>query len=88
MDTHLPCVSGVEVARWIRVHHRKVGILMLTIYDDAPYVKAILQTGGNGYVLKTASPDETVQAIRDVYIAKSVLDTTTVKEKTALLIVD
>lgn len=46
----------------------------LTAYDDDPYVRAVLQAGANGYVLKTASPDEIIQAVRDVHAGKSVLD--------------
>ena len=35
---------------------------------------AVLQAGANGYVLKTASPTEIVQAVRDVNEGKSALD--------------
>lgn len=48
--------------------------MVLTSYDDDPYVLAVLQAGANGYVLKTASPEAMVQAVRDVYQGKSVLD--------------
>jgi DNA-binding NarL/FixJ family response regulator len=34
----------------------------------------VLQAGANGYVLKTATPNEIIQAVRDVYAGKSVLD--------------
>ncbi len=74
LDIQMPRASGVEVTRWIRAHHRTVGVLILTAYDDDPYVMAVLQAGANGYVLKTASPDEIVQAVRDVHLGKSVLD--------------
>jgi len=48
--------------------------LVLTAYDDDPYVMAVLQAGANGYVLKTAAPEEIIQAVRDVHAGKSVLD--------------
>jgi DNA-binding NarL/FixJ family response regulator len=51
-----------------------VGVLILTAYDDDPYVFAVLQAGANGYVLKTASPGEIIQAVRDVHEGKSALD--------------
>ncbi len=74
LDIQMPRTSGIEVTRWVRAHHRSVGVLVLTAYDDDPYVMAVLQAGANGYVLKTASPDEIVQAVREVYLGKSVLD--------------
>jgi len=74
LDIQMPRASGVDVTRWIRSHHRNVGVLVLTAYDDDPYVLAVLQAGANGYVLKTASPVEIIQAVRDVYAGKSALD--------------
>jgi DNA-binding NarL/FixJ family response regulator len=74
LDIQMPKASGIEVTRWVRAKHRQVGILILTAYDDDPYVFAVLQAGANGYVLKTASPAEIIQAVRDVHAGKSALD--------------
>ncbi len=74
LDIQMPRASGIEVTRWIRATQRVIGVLVLTAYDDDPYVLAVLQAGANGYVLKTASPDDIVQAVRDVNAGKSVLD--------------
>jgi two-component system, NarL family, response regulator LiaR len=74
LDIQMPKISGIEVTRWLRANHPNVGVLILTAYDDDPYVLAVLQAGANGYVLKTASPAELIQAVRDVYDGKSVLD--------------
>jgi DNA-binding NarL/FixJ family response regulator len=74
LDIQMPKVSGIEVTRWLRANYRSVGVLILTAYDDDPYVFAVLQAGANGYVLKTATPNEIIQAVRDVYAGKSVLD--------------
>lgn len=76
LDIQMPQASGIEVTRWIRAQHPGVGVLVLTAYDDDPYVKAVVQAGANGYVLKTASPPEIIQAVRDVYAGKSALDPT------------
>src|SRR5512136_1299161 len=75
LDIQMPNASGIEVTRWIRVNYPKVGVLILTAFDDDPYVLAVLQAGANGYVLKTASPADLTQAVRDVYRGKSALDT-------------
>jgi DNA-binding NarL/FixJ family response regulator len=74
LDVQMPKLSGIDVTRWIRTSHLALGILILTAYDDDPYVMAVIKAGANGYVLKTATPDEIVQAVRDVYAGKSVLD--------------
>lgn len=74
LDIQMPQASGIEVTRWIRANHPEVGVLVLTAYDDDPYVMAVLQAGANGYVLKTASPADIVQAVRDVNEGKSALD--------------
>jgi len=70
----MPKASGIEVTRWVRSHLPEVGVLILTAYDDDPYVMAVLQAGANGYVLKTGQPDELIQAVRDVHEGKSALD--------------
>jgi len=74
LDIQMPYASGVQVTRWVRANHRKIGVLILTAYDDDPYVLAVLQAGANGYVLKTAKPADIIQAVRDVYNGKSALD--------------
>ena len=74
LDIQMPKASGIEVTRWVRTNHSNVGVLILTAYDDDPYVLAVLQAGANGYVLKTASPEEIIQAVRDVHAGKSALD--------------
>jgi DNA-binding NarL/FixJ family response regulator len=80
LDIQMPKVSGIEATRWIRSNVKEVGVLILTAYDDDPYVKAVLQAGANGYVLKTASPEELIQAVRDVNDGKSALDASIAKK--------
>jgi DNA-binding NarL/FixJ family response regulator len=76
LDIQMPKRSGIDVCRHIRSQHWPIGILILTAYDDDPYVLAVLQAGANGYVLKTADADEIIQAVRDVHEGRSVLDPT------------
>jgi DNA-binding NarL/FixJ family response regulator len=74
LDIQMPKASGIEVTRWVRSYLPEVGVLILTAYDDDPYVMAVLQAGANGYVLKTGREEELIQAVRDVYEGKSALD--------------
>ncbi len=74
LDIQMPKATGIEVTRWVRSTLQGIGILILTAYNDDPYIVAVLQAGANGYVLKTASPEEFINAVRDVFAGKSALD--------------
>jgi DNA-binding NarL/FixJ family response regulator len=80
LDIQMPKASGIEVTRWVRANLPAVGVLVLTAYDDDPYVMAVLQAGANGFVLKTAKADELIQSVRDVNEGKSTLDPTVTRK--------
>jgi DNA-binding NarL/FixJ family response regulator len=66
LDINMPDLSGVMVARAIAADARDVGLLMLTMLGDDESVFAALRAGARGYLLKGATPDEVVAAIRAV----------------------
>lgn len=74
LDIQMPNKTGIEVTQWARANHPTTGILILTAYDDDPYIMAVLKAGANGYVLKTADGSEIVQSVHDVHEGKSALD--------------
>lgn len=74
LDIQMPGQSGIEVTRALRAERFPVGILILTAFDDEPYIRAVLQAGANGYVLKTADAQEIVEAVQAVNEGKSALD--------------
>lgn len=67
MDINLPNLSGVECVRRLNKQIPGLNVIMLTVYDDSQLVFQALQAGANGYLLKRASPDEILDAIRDVH---------------------
>lgn len=73
LDIRMPEVTGVEATRRIKAHCPATRVLILTAYDDDPYVFALLQAGADGYVLKTARADELVQAVRNIYAGNTAL---------------
>jgi DNA-binding NarL/FixJ family response regulator len=73
LDIQMPKVTGVEATRRINEHFADVRVLVLTAYDDDPYVFAVLQAGADGYVLKTARAEELVRAVRDVHAGNAAL---------------
>lgn len=74
VDVGLPGISGVDVAREVAERRLPVRVLMLTAYDDYAYVTAALDAGVGGYLLKTASARELVDAIRVVAEGAFVVD--------------
>jgi len=73
-DVRMPLLTGVEVTRRIRSNAPQIKILVLSAYDDQPYVFALLDAGAQGYVLKTAEGEAIVRAVRDVYGGRRALD--------------
>ncbi len=74
LDIQMPKRTGIEVTRAVRDERLPVGVLVLTAYDDDPYVQAVLEAGANGYVLKNASSEEIVQAVHTVHEGQMALD--------------
>lgn len=74
LDIQMPEKTGIEVTRWIRQHAPDTRVIVLTAYDDDPYVLAVLQAGAHGYVLKTARAEEIISAVHTVYEGKAFLD--------------
>lgn len=74
LDIQMPAPNGIEVTRQARAEHLPIGILILTAYEDPPYIKAVLQAGANGYVLKNVDAEDLIEAVRAVHEGKSVLD--------------
>ncbi len=74
LDVQMPRLTGIEATRRIKAEHPAVRVLILTAYDDDPYIFALLQAGASGYVLKTADSGELVHAVRAVYRGESALD--------------
>ncbi len=74
LDIQMPEMTGIEAARHIKAADPHTNILVLTAYDDDPYIFAMLQTGASGYVLKNAPSSELVRAVRAVARGDSALD--------------
>jgi len=80
LDIQMPEMSGIEATRRIKARFPDVRVLVLTAYDDDPYVFALIQAGASGYVLKTAGADELVEAVRAVHRGDSALDPAVARE--------
>lgn len=73
MDVRMPRLDGVEATRQITARWPEVRIVMLTTFDDEEYIVEGLRAGAKGYLLKDASSEQLVQAIRAVRRGESPL---------------
>lgn len=66
MDVNMPGMGGVEATRQIRARFPHTQVLMLTVSEQGDDLLAAVRAGAHGYLLKSATGDELVQAIRRV----------------------
>jgi DNA-binding NarL/FixJ family response regulator len=66
LDVHLPGGGGVEILRRLTTEAPEAKCLALSVSDDPEDVIAVIRAGARGYVTKTISPPELVEAIRRV----------------------
>jgi len=73
LDIRLAESNGIEVARTLRWDLPEIRILMLSAYAHETYVRALFAIGVDGYLLKTASDEELIGAVRAVARGEQVL---------------
>ena len=67
LDLQMPRMGGVEAIQEIKTHNAKARILVLTSFAEDEKVYAAIKAGALGYLLKDASPQEILDAIREVH---------------------
>ncbi|WP_223881166.1 response regulator [Nesterenkonia ebinurensis] len=74
MDIRMPQVNGLEATRTVlSMPGEPPRILMLTTFDADEYVFAALRSGASGFLLKDATPEELIQAVRVVAEGEALL---------------
>jgi DNA-binding NarL/FixJ family response regulator len=66
LDIEMPVMDGIEVARRIQSMNVKVRILVLSAYDDREYIRALLDIGVSGYLVKGESPGKIIEAVKGI----------------------
>ncbi|MGH3088479.1 MAG: response regulator transcription factor [Rubrobacteraceae bacterium] len=74
MDVRMPRMDGLEATRAIKGWDPKVGVLMVTTYEDPSYLLEAVKAGAAGYVIKDATRQELVDAIRRALEGEHPLD--------------
>jgi DNA-binding NarL/FixJ family response regulator len=74
MDLQMRPLDGIESTRLIRERHGDVEVVVLTSYADDELVRAALEAGASGYLLKDADADEVAAAVRAAHRGEMQLD--------------
>ncbi len=89
MDVRMPVLDGIEATRRITADPRASGVrvLVLTTFDIDQYVFAALRAGASGFLLKDATPEELLAAIRIVAAGARLAGELTGREREVLVLI-
>jgi two-component system response regulator NreC len=77
MDLSMPNINGTEAMRTIKRYNPAIKIIVLTVHKSEEYVRATLDAGANGYVLKDDTRDDLLNAITNIQKGNVYLDSST-----------
>lgn len=75
VDVSMPGMSGVELTRAIRKKHPAMKVIGVTRHRESGFVRAMLDAGATGYILKQSPSHELIRAVRSVAAGNQYVDT-------------
>ncbi|MEW5846777.1 MAG: response regulator transcription factor [Bacteroidota bacterium] len=67
VDISLPEISGIELAKLITTNHPGIKVIILSMHTEQEYIFNSLRNGAKGYLHKSISREELIEAIEQVY---------------------
>ncbi|RSM69567.1 DNA-binding response regulator [Actinoplanes sp. ATCC 53533] len=80
MDVRMPGVDGIEATRRIVAAGSPTRVLVLTTFHHDEYVWGALQAGASGFLLKRASPERLIDAVRTLASGDALIDPAVTRE--------
>jgi len=74
LDINMPGIPTSEIVRTVSKEQPHLAVLVLTIHDEEFYLREFLKAGARGFMVKTSTGKDLVQAIRTVYRGKQYID--------------
>jgi len=75
-DIEMPRMSGLECIRELKRKKRDIEAVVLTVHEENELVFEALRLGAVGYLLKTSSPNEVIEAIERAVAGEATLSPT------------
>lgn len=67
LDINMPVMDGIAACKAIKAEHPDVKVIAMSMHGEGRLVKAMLDQGANGYLLKNCGGDELLEAVRTVH---------------------
>jgi two-component system, NarL family, response regulator LiaR len=74
MDVRMPMMDGLEATRKIKAEMPKTSVMMVTMHENPDYLFEAVKAGAAGYVLKDASGERLLSAVRRTLEGESPLN--------------
>lgn len=79
LDYNMPDIDGLEATRQIVALNQGARVLILTMYANEEYATRLIRGGAAGFVVKAASEDELLTAIRrvarrEIYVTPAIME--------------
>ena len=66
LDLNMPEMDGFETAKYLRINHPNIYVMVLTMYDSEISLLRMLQAGARGFLKKDIHPGELKLAVQSV----------------------
>jgi DNA-binding NarL/FixJ family response regulator len=71
LDISMPGTDGIELTRWIRQNKPHIKVIILTTHDETEIIAELVKLGASGYLFKSCTRTQLVEAIEKVYAGKT-----------------
>lgn len=72
LDIRMPGNDGLNALGRIKIDRPKIPVLVLSTYDNPTYIARAVALGANGYLIKTATQEEVVDAVKRVAAGENI----------------
>ncbi|MBA3008641.1 MAG: response regulator transcription factor [Proteobacteria bacterium] len=73
-DISLQDSDGIDLVKYVKLHHRQIPVLVLSMHDEYLYAQRALAAGARGYIMKQEAMESVVTAIHHVLEGKIYLN--------------